>query len=127
MMRFADGATGFATAGSAAKQGSRAPHVLCIQGDEGTITTENHLLRGKEKYVGYLYRNGKRTRIRTKYEDNGHGDFTRCQNFLDAVQNGAPLIAPMSDAIRTSELLHAIWDSESHGICVPVHVSGKTG
>ena len=40
---------------------------------------------------------------------------------LDAVLDGAPLIAPLEDAIGTSELLHAIWDSHNLEIRVPVH------
>jgi hypothetical protein len=43
------------------------------------------------------------------------------------VLNGAPLIAPLEDAIRTSELLHAIWDSHNLEIRVPVHRAQKTG
>ena len=39
----------------------------------------------------------------------------------DDVQKDAPLIAPIEDAVRTSELLHAIWNSHNLEIRVPVH------
>jgi hypothetical protein len=47
--------------------------------------------------------------------------------FFDSVQKDAPLIAPLDDAVGTSELLHAIWDSHNLEIRVPVHQLGKTG
>ena len=46
---------------------------------------------------------------------------------LDAVQKDSPLIAPLEDAVGTSELLHAICESHDFEIRVPVHRRGKTG
>jgi len=59
--------------------------------------------------------------------DTSHGDATRTRNFLNAIERGEPLICSLEDGIRTSELLHAIWDSHSLEIRVPVHRVGKSG
>lgn len=131
LMRFRNGAVGKATAGMASDQGIATPHVLCIQGTEGTIFTQNTYQEGDAwsvpGYHGYIVRDKKQERIEVAGKDTGHGDATRTLNFLDAVQKGAPLIAPLEDAVGTSELLHAIWDSHSLEIRVPVHRAGKTG
>jgi len=57
----------------------------------------------------------------------GHADEVRCGNFLDAMLDGVELISPLEDAIRTSELLHAIRDSHDHEIRVPIHWQEKSG
>ena len=59
--------------------------------------------------------------------DTGHGDRTRTENIVGAILRDEPLIAPLEDSISTSEFLHAIWDSYTLGIRVPVHRAGKTG
>ncbi|MDH7568040.1 MAG: Gfo/Idh/MocA family oxidoreductase [Armatimonadota bacterium] len=131
LMRFYSGALGLATAATASDQGLATPHVLCIQGTEGTIVTQNAYQEGDAwsvaGYHGYLVRGKRKEPIPVTGSDTGHGDATRTLNFLDAVQKGAPLIAPLEDSVRTSELLHAIWDSHNHEIRVPVHTLGKTG
>jgi predicted dehydrogenase len=79
------------------------------------------------RYRGYYQNESGYHEIEVTTYDNSHGDLTRCQNFLDAVFDDVPLIAPLEDAIRTSELLHAIRDSHDHEIRVPIHWRTKTG
>jgi predicted dehydrogenase len=130
LMRFHSGAIGKATAGTASDQGLASPHVLCVQGTAGTLFTQNSRHTdawGSGGYHGFLVTNGKQEPITVNTTDTGHGDANRTRNFLDAVFDGAPLISPLEDAIRTSELLHAIWDSHNLEIRVPVHRAQKTG
>ena len=131
LMRFQNGALGKATAATASDQGIATPHVLCIQGTEGAIFTQNAYQEGDAwsvpGYHGYIVKEKRQEPIEVSGKDTGHGDSTRTQNFLDAVQKDEPLIAPLEDAVRTSELLHAIWDSHNLEIRVPVHYLGKTG
>jgi len=37
------------------------------------------------------------------------------------------MICDLEDGIRTSELLHALWDSQSHEVRVPIHRRTQTG
>jgi len=131
LMRFRNGAVGKATAATASNQSIATPHVLCVQGTEGTIFTQNAYQEGDAwsvpGYHGYIVRDKHQEPIEVSSKDTGHGDSTRTGNFLDAVQRGTPLIAPLEDAVRTSELLHAIWDSHNLEIRVLVHQLGKTG
>ena len=131
IMRFQNGAVGKATSATASNQGIATPHVLCIQGTEGTIFTQNTYQKGDAwsvpGYHGYIVKDKDQKPIEVSDKDTGHGDSTRTLNFLDAVQKGVTLIAPLEDAVGTSELLHAIWDSHSLEIRVPVHQLGKTG
>ena len=131
LMRFQSGALGKVTAGTASDQGIATPHVLSIQGTEGTIFTQNAYQTGDAwsvgGYHGSLVRDKQQQPIDISQQDTGHGDATRTLNFLDAVQKEDALIAPLEDAIGTSELLHAIWDSHNLEIRVPVHRVGKTG
>ena len=130
LLRFHSGALGKATAATASNQGLATPHVLCIQGTLGTIFTQRSYVSDSWSvggYHGYIVTEGRQELISVSERDTGHGDATRTRNFLDAVFEGKPLIAPLEDAIRTSELLHAIWDSHNLEIRVPVHRLGKTG
>ena len=130
LMRFHSGALGKATAAVASNQGLATPHVLCIQGTQGSIFTQNTYKTDAwsvSGYHGYIVTEGRQELISVSESDTGHGDATRTRNFLAAVLEGKPLIAPLEDAIRTSELLHAIWDSHNLEIRVPVHRLGKTG
>jgi len=130
LMRFQSGALGKATAAVASNRGLATPHVLCIQGTLGSIFTQNTYKSDAwsvSGYHGYIVTEGRQELISVSERDTGHGDATRTRNFLDAVLEGKPLIAPLKDAIRTSELLHAIWDSHNLEIRVPVHRVGKTG
>lgn len=130
LMRFYSGVIGKATAGVASQEGLATPHVLCVQGTEGTLFTQNRRVVdawGSRGYHGFVVTGGEQRPIDVDTSDTGHGDHTRTQNFLDAVLDGAPLIAPLEDAIGTSELLHAIWDSHNLEIRVPVHRAVKTG
>ena len=131
LMRFHSGALGKATGATASTKGLATPHVLCIQGTEGTLYTQNEyqysdqgLLKG---YHGYLVTDGKPQPIEVSETDTSHGDATRTRNFLDAILRDEPLICDLEDGIRTSELLHAIWDSHNLEIRVPVHRAGKSG
>ena len=46
---------------------------------------------------------------------------------LGAILRDEPLICPLEDGIRSSEFLHAIWNSYNLGIRVPMHRANKTG
>jgi predicted dehydrogenase len=141
LMRFQNGALGKATAAVASNRGLATPHVLCIQGTQGSIFTQNTYNpptpfgKGDYKsdawsvggYHGYIVTEGHQELISVSERDTGHGDATRTRNFLSAILEGKPLIASLEDAIRTSELLHAIWDSHNLEIRVPVHQLSKTG
>jgi len=131
LMRFHSGALGKATAATASNQGIATPHVLCIQGEGGTIITQNEYQysdKGKVRgYKGYIVTDGEQKPIEVTGTDTSHGDATRTRNFLNAIERGEPLICSLEDGIRTSELLHAIWDSHSLEIRVPVHRVGKSG
>ena len=131
LMRFHSGMIGKATAATASSKGIATPHVLCIQGTEGTIITQNENQYTDEGtvtgYKGYLVTDGKQKPIEVSETDTSHGDATRTRNFLDAIAYGAPLICSLEDGIRTSELLHALWDSHNLEIRVPVHQVGKSG
>lgn len=131
LMRFESGVVGKATGATASKQGLATPHVLCIQGTEGTIFTQNenqYTDKGQVRgYTGYIVTNGEQKPIEVSESDTSHGDATRTRNFLNAVTGDEPLICSLEDSIRTSELLHAIWDSHNLEIRVPVHRVGKSG
>jgi len=131
LMRFHSGAVGKATAGIASDQGIATPHVLCIQGTEGTVFTQRTYQEGDawstHGYHGFIVRDKHQEPIGVPEKDTIHGDAVRTLNFLDAVQHETTLIAPLEDAVQTSELLHAIWDSHNLEIRVPVHQAGKTG
>jgi len=130
MMRFVSGATAQAISASASKLGVAVPNVLTIQGTAGVLATFNEPQKSEDvtpRYRGYYKNADGYHEIEVATHDNEHGDYTRCKNFLDAVFEDAPLIAPLEDAIRTSELLHAIRDSHDHEIRVPVHWRSKTG
>ncbi len=99
-------------------------NIMKIAGD---INKKTAAFKGMKVPVKITIADDKSYEIEVGTHDNEHGDYTRCQNFLDAVFEDAPLIAPLEDAIRTSELLHAIRDSHDHEIRVPVHWQGKTG
>lgn len=128
--RHAGGATSHVIGGAAPKAGLAVPYPLCIQGTKGTIVT--YQVHGKASwsaagYRGWVIADGKQRDITPKASDTGHGDLTRCRNFYNALVKNEPLICDMDDAIRTSELLHAVRDAHDHEIRVPVHRTGKTG
>jgi predicted dehydrogenase len=131
MLRFESGTIVETTSATASKQGIATPHVLCIQGTEGTIYTQNEYQYSDEGvvhgYNGYLVTDGKPVPIDVQGADTSHGDANRTRNFIDAVTLGKPLICDLEDGIRTSELLHAIWDSHNLEIRVPVHRAYKSG
>ena len=103
-MRFHSGAVGKATGATAPKNGIATPHVLCIQGAEGTIFTQNEhqysdkgIVRG---YHGYIATDGRPRPIEVSASDTSHGDATRTRNFLDAVERDTPLICSLEDKFR---------------------------
>lgn len=129
LLRFVSGALGKAAAGVASDQGLATPHVLSVQGTQGTLFTQNNRVTSAwgGGYHGYVVTGGKQEPIEVAESDTGHGDVNRTRNFLDAVFDGTPLIAPLEDSVGTSELLHAIWLSHNMEIRVPVHQAHKTG
>jgi len=138
-MRFESGATVQCTSGSVSRV---QPNVLTVQGTDGVLQTRNEYVppvgtKGKaEEEVDLVlvmkprgfYINGQGYHeIKVDKLVVGHGDEARCTNFLDAVFHDAELISPLDDAIKTTELLHAIRDSHDHEIRVPIHYQEKTG
>ena len=131
LMRFDSGVMGKATGATASSQGIATPHVLCVQGTEGTIFTQNenqYTDKGTvQGYRGYIVTGGKQRPIEVTESDTSHGDATRTRNLLNAIRDDEPLICSLEDSIRTSELLHALWDSHNLEIRVPVHRAAKSG
>ena len=96
-----------------------------IQGTEGTIYTEKIIRkRGDEPdHVAYLMNakeDGQKIEKITADQDSSHGDTSRAGNFIGALRGKCELICDLEDSVRTSELLHALWSSYSHGIRVPI-------
>ena len=120
---FESGAVCTLTAATSSSWGSRNPTVLCIQGTEGTIHT---VMNKSGQYTGTIAERAGETQIEASPET-GHGDTTRTANVIDAIKRAEPLICPLEEGIKTSEFLHALWDSHNLGIRVPVHRSAKTG
>ena len=115
---------------SASKEGQSAPYVLCVQGSKGTLFTYNDFSKQAGEpgaYRGHVIADGKREEFTPSAADSTHGDVGRSRNFVDAILNDEPLICDMVDAIRTTELLHALRDSHDHEIRVPVHHADQTG
>jgi len=110
-------------AGMSSSWGLRNPTPLIVQGTKGTIHTA---MNSKGEYTGTIADRDGQTPIDASKEA-GHGDRTRTENIISAIEKDEPLICSLEDGIRTSELLHALWDSYNLGIRVPVHRSGKTG
>lgn len=110
-------------AGVSPPEGSRNPVVVVLQGTKGTIHT---LMNQKGEYTGTIADADGERPIEAG-SDTGHGDYTRTDNIVGAILRDEPLICPLEDSISTSEFLHAIWDSYTLGIRVPVHRAGKTG
>ena len=127
-IRFVGGTFARVNPGPASKQGI--PHVTPVfaQGTEGTLYTSwDHFNHPKKPELkAYLVRNGKRSVI-TGSGHSGHGDDQRTRNFIDAVTKDTALICDMTDAVATSELLHAIAESAAHEIRVPIHRRTQTG
>lgn len=118
------------TASRSAKGGLASPLAVCVQGTKGTIFAS--YLAGKEgweagAYRGYLVTQGRQQDITPDQSDTGHGDLGRCRNFYNAVMHDEQPVCDMLDAIRTTELLHAIRDSHDHEIRVPIHQTDQTG
>jgi len=110
-------------AGSTSQLGLRNPTVAIIQGTHGTIITS---MSKDNKYTGVICDADGERAIEASPEA-GHGDNTRTENVLAAIRDDAPQICDLEDAIRSSEMLHALWDSYTLGIRVPVHQANKTG
>jgi predicted dehydrogenase len=63
----------------------------------------------------------------TDIPDSSHGVRIRSKNLMDAIEGKAELISSMEDGAHTTELLHALWQSERTGVktCVlPARVTG---
>ena len=120
---FENGAAALLTSSIASRLGLRNPTVVSIQGTKGTIQTG---MSKKREYTGELIAEDRVSPIKASKET-GHGDRVRTQNIINAILKDEPLIAPLEDGIKTSEFLHAIWDSYTLGIRVPMHVSEPTG
>jgi predicted dehydrogenase len=120
---FENGAAALLTSSIASRLGLRNPTVVCLQGTKGTIQTG---MSKNGDYTGTLIAKDKVSPIKASKET-GHGDRVRTQNIINAIQKDEPLIAPLEDGIKTSEFLHAIWDSYTSGIRIPVHIAEPTG
>lgn len=120
---FAGGAACTMVAGVSPPQGLRNPTVAVLQGTEGTIHT---VMNQRGEYTGVIADADGERPIEAG-SDTGHGDRTRTENIVGAILRDEPLICPLEEGIATSEFLHALWDSYTLGIRVPVHRAGKTG
>jgi predicted dehydrogenase len=116
-------ATAGMRAGSTSDRGLRNPTVAIVQGTEGTIVTS---MSKDNKYTGVIC-DADGERVIDASPEAGHGDATRTENILAAIREDAPLICDLEDGIRSSEFLHALWDSYTLGIRVPIHQANKTG
>ena len=115
---------------TASKYGSNQHEMVVAHGTKGSAWV-NRDVNSPDKLVDTCtYRtNGP---IRTapsvcKLPDATHGAIIRTKNLLDAIEGKGPLICSMEDGAKTTELLHAIWLSETRGIKVPVVSGNKTG
>jgi hypothetical protein len=128
--RHAGGATSHVIGATAPQAGLAVPYPLCIQGTKGTIITCHVLDKDPGQpgaHCGYVIADGKNRDITPDALDTGHGDLARCRNFYNAIVGDEPLICDMLDAIRTSELLHAVRDACDHEARVPIHRADQTG
>jgi predicted dehydrogenase len=119
-------------AGSTSRAGLNWVTPVAVQGTEGTVFTQRLCrTRGRpEQHVAYLMngaRKGSKLKTIRAPKDTGHGDHTRTANFLAALRGKEPLICPLEDSIRTSELLHAVWESCTLGIRVGIRRAHRTG
>jgi predicted dehydrogenase len=131
-LRFVSEAIGQVVGGSSAAEGIRSFMPVTIQGTAGTLCVVRMApAKGKpEEAVGYLMndaRKGAKVKKLIAPKDTGHGDYTRARTFIEALRHGAPLICDLEDGVRTSEMLHAIWNSFSLGIRVPIQRCNRTG
>jgi len=130
MIRHTNGALSQVIGATAATGGQSTPYVLCVQGTKGTLFTYR-VPDGRDylagTYRGHVIVGGRKRDFTPKNPETGHADVSRCRNFADAILKGTPLICDMLDAVRTSELLHALRDSHDHEIRVPVHHADQTG
>jgi hypothetical protein len=131
-VRFVDEAVCHVVGGSVAREGLRTVMPVYIQGTAGTIYVERVArVKGQaEDAAAYLMndkRKGARLKKITASSDTGHADKSRARHFVDALRNDTPLICDLEDSVRTSEFLHAIWNSYSLGICVPIQRRQRTG
>jgi hypothetical protein len=63
----------------------------------------------------------------TDLPDSSHGVILRTRNLLDAIAGKSDLICDLDDAVRTTELLHALWLSERMQTKIPVLPANNTG
>jgi len=132
MLTQSDGSVCQVQAGSTSKGGLNWITPVAVQGTEGTVYIQRYsrVRGGAETHVAYLMngaRKGSKLKTIRAKKDTGHGDHSRTANFLAALRGKEPLICPLEESIRTSELLHAVWESYTLGIRVRIRRCGRTG
>jgi predicted dehydrogenase len=120
---FGDDVVASMQAGTVSSLGVRAAAVCVLYGTGGSI---HGGLDEHGAYSGIISDQDGPRPIEASPEA-GHGDTIRTANIIAAIERDEPLICDLEDGIRTSEMLHALWDSYTLGIRVPVHAAGKTG
>lgn len=120
---FTDAVVASMQAGTTSSQGLATPVVCVLHGTGGSIHAG---LDKQGAYTGIICDHDGPRPLSASPEA-GHGDTTRTANIIAAIGHDEPLICDLEDGIRTSEMLHALWDSHTLGIRVPVHSVNKTG
>jgi len=115
---------------TASKYGSNQHEMVVAHGTKGTAWLERDKNSGQELVETCTYRTTgpiRKARSVSGLKDSSHGVVIRAKNLLDAIEGKAELICSVADAARTTELLHAIWLSETRQIKVPVCSAERTG
>jgi len=114
----------------ASKHGSNQHEMVVAHGSEGSAWLERDKNSPQETAESCTYRtNGpiRKAPSVSRLADSSHGVVIRAKNLLDAIEGKAELICSMEDGARTTELLHAVWLSETRQIKIPVCSAERTG
>ena len=112
------------------KYGSNQHEMVVANCDLGTAWLEWDKNAGEELVETCTYRTDgpiRKAPAVTGLKNASHGAIIRSRNLLDAIEGKAELICSMADGAKTTELLHAVWLSETLQIKVPVLSADKTG
>jgi len=115
---------------AASRRGSNQHEMVVAHGTKGSAWVNREVNSPDEIADTCTYRTSgpiRKAPSVSRLPDATHGAIIRTKNLLDAIEGKAPLICSMEDGAKTTELLHAIWLSETRGIKVPVVSANKTG
>jgi len=114
----------------ASRYGSNQHEMVVAHGQKGTGWLNRDKNSGDQIVETCTYRTTGPIRTAPavcKLKEATHGTVIRTKNLLDAIEGKAELICSMEDGAKTTELLHAVWLSETRQIKVPVFSGDKTG